>query len=91
MAPTAKTSVAEAPQTPLSTSVVPLIIGSQAFPSYRRIVPFAPTANTSVPELPQTPKSGCDVPLVIGSQSFPSWWRINPAHGATAPPDFPRR
>src|SRR5690242_3128983 len=53
LSPTTKMSLSPLPQTLLSTSVLPEVMGNQALPFQRRIVPWSPTAKTLLGEVPQ--------------------------------------
>ncbi|MBI2373201.1 MAG: hypothetical protein HYV07_04315 [Deltaproteobacteria bacterium] len=70
--PTAQTSVALLPHTPLSAVVVPLSSLDQTLPSQRRMMPSPPTAKTLLGELPHTLESQVVVLLWTLDQVMPS-------------------
>src|SRR5258708_17076542 len=82
--PTAHTSSAPAPHTPVRAAVVGLAESVQAEPSQCRIVP-CPTAQTSRAPLPHTATSGCIEPPAAGVADHlePSQCRIKPKSPTT--------
>src|SRR5215813_13829558 len=77
-APTAQTSLAPLPQTPVRGFGEPLEALVQAFPSQWRMVPESPTAQTSLAPLPQMPKRACVVPLETAVQALPFQCTMTP-------------
>src|SRR5919197_1481868 len=74
--PTAQTSFAALPQTPLICSFVLLATFDQSLPFQCKRVPDEPTAQTSFPELPQTALRSSFVLLSTCDQSLPFQRRI---------------